>query len=183
VWLNSLDDRQAATDHGPNARAIEGQSVRQTTPPTCRICGCTDADCRACVERTGAPCTWVEADLCSACRDLGALEALAGLTVREAVRRVETLTPREREVLALLAQGKPQVQIAQELGISPKTLDIHRANVVHKLQEQHITGVPRHYYLWRLYQPVEAAIARAAGGPPAEPSQAKTRQDHGGRAR
>jgi hypothetical protein len=34
---------------------------------TCRICGCTDADCRQCVEKTGEPCHWVEEDLCSAC--------------------------------------------------------------------------------------------------------------------
>ena len=34
---------------------------------TCRVCGCTDGDCRGCIERTGAPCHWVEEDLCSAC--------------------------------------------------------------------------------------------------------------------
>lgn len=34
---------------------------------TCRICGCTDDDCSQCVEKTGAPCHWVEEDLCSAC--------------------------------------------------------------------------------------------------------------------
>lgn len=33
----------------------------------CRVCGCTDLDCRGCYERTGTPCHWVEADLCSAC--------------------------------------------------------------------------------------------------------------------
>lgn len=33
----------------------------------CRLCGCTDANCDGCVERTGAPCWWVEGDLCSAC--------------------------------------------------------------------------------------------------------------------
>ncbi len=33
----------------------------------CRVCGCTDADCSGCVERTGRPCHWVEKDLCSAC--------------------------------------------------------------------------------------------------------------------
>ena len=32
----------------------------------CRECGCTDADCSGCIERTGAPCWWVELDLCSA---------------------------------------------------------------------------------------------------------------------
>ncbi|HUW31508.1 MAG TPA: hypothetical protein VM223_07830 [Planctomycetota bacterium] len=34
---------------------------------TCRVCGCTDDNCRGCIERTGGPCHWVEVDLCSAC--------------------------------------------------------------------------------------------------------------------
>lgn len=34
---------------------------------TCRVCGCMDDDCSGCIERTGAPCSWVEEDLCSAC--------------------------------------------------------------------------------------------------------------------
>jgi hypothetical protein len=33
----------------------------------CRICGCTDDDCRQCIEKTGMPCFWIEEDLCSAC--------------------------------------------------------------------------------------------------------------------
>jgi ParB family transcriptional regulator, chromosome partitioning protein len=33
----------------------------------CRVCGCTEDDCRQCVEKTGEPCHWVEDDLCSAC--------------------------------------------------------------------------------------------------------------------
>lgn len=33
----------------------------------CRVCGCTDLDCRGCIERTGKACHWVEANLCSAC--------------------------------------------------------------------------------------------------------------------
>jgi hypothetical protein len=32
----------------------------------CRECGCTDEDCSGCIERTGAPCWWVDVDLCSA---------------------------------------------------------------------------------------------------------------------
>jgi hypothetical protein len=35
----------------------------------CRVCGCTDDDCRQCIEKTGEPCYWVEEDLCSACHD------------------------------------------------------------------------------------------------------------------
>lgn len=33
----------------------------------CRSCACTDDDCYRCIERTGQPCSWIEADLCSAC--------------------------------------------------------------------------------------------------------------------
>lgn len=33
----------------------------------CRVCGCTDENCQACVERTGSPCYWIAEDLCSAC--------------------------------------------------------------------------------------------------------------------
>jgi hypothetical protein len=36
---------------------------------SCRKCGCTDLDCRGCIERTGVPCHWVEKDLCSACEE------------------------------------------------------------------------------------------------------------------
>ncbi len=37
----------------------------------CRSCGCTDDDCTGCYLRTGAPCHWVEQDLCSACAQTG----------------------------------------------------------------------------------------------------------------
>lgn len=33
----------------------------------CRVCGCTEEDCRQCIEVTGQPCSWVEIDLCSRC--------------------------------------------------------------------------------------------------------------------
>lgn len=33
----------------------------------CRVCGCTQYDCRQCIEKTGSACHWVEQDLCSAC--------------------------------------------------------------------------------------------------------------------
>jgi hypothetical protein len=35
----------------------------------CRVCGCTDDDCRQCIAKTGQPCHWVEPDLCSACAE------------------------------------------------------------------------------------------------------------------
>ncbi len=39
----------------------------------CRVCGCTDADCRGCTERLGEPCQWVDGTngtVCTACEPL-----------------------------------------------------------------------------------------------------------------
>ena len=45
----------------------------------------------------------------------------------------ETLTTREREVLQLCAEGSSSTEIASRLGISPRTADAHRANLMRKL--------------------------------------------------
>jgi two-component system response regulator FixJ len=51
----------------------------------------------------------------------------------EAGLRIAALTPRERDVLAGLAEGLPNKTIAYDLGLSPRTVEIHRANLMHKL--------------------------------------------------
>lgn len=52
---------------------------------------------------------------------------------RDASVKVHGLTPRERDVLEGLAQGLPNKTIAYDLGISPRTVEIHRANLMNKL--------------------------------------------------
>lgn len=47
--------------------------------------------------------------------------------------RLQALTPRERDVLEGLAKGLPNKTIAYDLGISPRTVEIHRANLMTKL--------------------------------------------------
>jgi two-component system response regulator FixJ len=46
--------------------------------------------------------------------------------------RVDKLSPREQEVLHLAARGLTSREIGSELGISPRTVDVHRAAVMHK---------------------------------------------------
>ena len=53
-----------------------------------------------------------------------------------ASRVIEKLTPREREIFQLLAEGKSRREMAQMLSISPKTIDRHRENLKRKLNIQ-----------------------------------------------
>jgi RNA polymerase sigma factor (sigma-70 family) len=48
-------------------------------------------------------------------------------------QRLESLTQREREVLGLIVAGKLNKQIADELGISIKTVEVHRSRVMEKM--------------------------------------------------
>jgi two-component system, LuxR family, response regulator FixJ len=50
--------------------------------------------------------------------------------------RLESLTPREREVLQLMTRGKPNKVMAVDLGISQRTVEIHRARVMQKMEAQ-----------------------------------------------
>jgi two-component system, LuxR family, response regulator FixJ len=56
---------------------------------------------------------------------------------------LESLTPREREVLELLADGKQNKVMAGELGLSQRTVEIHRANVMEKMQAKSVAQLVR----------------------------------------
>src|SRR5262245_56639883 len=58
-------------------------------------------------------------------------------------QRFNTLTPRERDVLQIVIQGRPNKQIADELGISEKTVKFHRGNVMKKMQAGSIPELVR----------------------------------------
>ena len=56
----------------------------------------------------------------------------------------ETLTPRQREVLQLAAEGKTNADIAARLTISPRTVENHRATLMQRLGLQNHTDLIRH---------------------------------------
>lgn len=82
--------------------------------------------------------------------------AEAAVTKRN-VERLETLTPREREVLHEVAHGRLNKQIAFDLGISEVTVKLHRGNVMRKMEAASIGELIR---AWEtLPAPMRDAIA------------------------
>lgn len=61
----------------------------------------------------------------------------------EAIVRLSALTPRERDVLRGLVDGLPNKTIGYDLGISPRTVEIHRANLMNKLNVTSLSGALR----------------------------------------
>lgn len=61
----------------------------------------------------------------------------------ETLRRLQTLTAREREVFEAMISGRPNKVIAYDLGISPRTVEIHRARVMEKMQARNLSTLVR----------------------------------------
>lgn len=61
-------------------------------------------------------------------------QRIAELTERREIRgRMDTLTPREAEVMELVVTGLTSKEIARKLGASPRTIEIHRTHVMEKM--------------------------------------------------
>ena len=58
-------------------------------------------------------------------------------------QRLESLTPRERQVLDLVVSGKPNKVMAAELGVSQRTIEIHRARVMEKMEANSLAHLVR----------------------------------------
>jgi FixJ family two-component response regulator len=72
------------------------------------------------------------------------LGAVAGNGRRHVeVRGFDQLTPREREVLQLITNGQSNKEAGRELGISPRTIEVHRARVMEKLGARNTADLMR----------------------------------------
>ena len=72
------------------------------------------------------------------------LEGFSSRKPRGSSSPIEQLTDREFEVFQLIGQGKSTRDIAEQLGLSPKTVDVHRGHIKEKLDLRDTTALVRH---------------------------------------
>lgn len=73
------------------------------------------------------------------------LDDAAGIThdVQALLARLESLSGRERQVLTKIVAGLPNKTIAYDLNISPRTVEVHRANIMSKMQARSLPELVR----------------------------------------
>jgi two-component system response regulator FixJ len=84
-----------------------------------------------------------------------------GREATEAVERLAALSPREREVLDALMAGHPNKVIAYNLGISVRTVEVHRARMMHRLGVRQLAEAIRLAVIARML-PQDAARSGSA---------------------
>jgi FixJ family two-component response regulator len=85
-----------------------------------------------------------EVSLLAAVREALARQAQAlraDSELAEIRRRAATLSRREQEVLALVVRGMLNKEVGRQLGVTVKTIKVHRARVMHKMQAESLAGL------------------------------------------
>lgn len=83
------------------------------------------------------------------------LDNLSGRKPRGSNSPIEKLTDREFEVFQLIGQGKSTRDIAKQLHLSSKTVDVHRGHIKEKLELSDTTALVRHAVRWVETQKLE----------------------------
>jgi DNA-binding NarL/FixJ family response regulator len=76
------------------------------------------------------------------------LEGLSGKKPRGSSSPIEKLSDREFEIFQLIGQGKSTRDIAEQLHLSTKTVDVHRSHIKEKLDLKDVTALIRHAVRW-----------------------------------
>ncbi|MBM4132163.1 MAG: response regulator transcription factor [Nitrospira sp.] len=63
--------------------------------------------------------------------------------VRSSAKAGRTLTPRQKEILRLVAQGLTNREVAEHLGISVRTVEVHRFNLMRRLKVRNVAQLLR----------------------------------------
>ena len=116
--------------------ALEVLQVVRPTAPLIVVAGALDPRSAAAVVRAGAEDFVLKSNLD---RLIPAIEG--ALSVR---RRLEKLTPRQMEVLRLMAEGFTTPEIAKELKLSGKTVETHRGEIMKRVGIHDIVGLVRY---------------------------------------
>lgn len=88
---------------------------KEVTDRICRVCGCTEMNCRQCIEKTGFACRWVEEDLCSAC-------------VESEIEEIQIETGEILEVYILTKQGSNVKCLCTSIMELQDTLEVELGN-------------------------------------------------------
>jgi DNA-binding NarL/FixJ family response regulator len=76
------------------------------------------------------------------------LQSMTGAKPRGSSSPIEQLTDREFEIFQLIGQGKSTRDIAEQLHLSTKTVDVHRSHIKEKLELKDMTALVRHAVRW-----------------------------------
>jgi FixJ family two-component response regulator len=136
----------------PDINGLELQSsmARTSHPPIVFITGHGDVPSSVRAMKAGAidflTKPWSDEELLQAVRqalERDRLQRRARAELMELEGRFATLTPREREVLPLVASGLQNKQAAAQLGISEVTLQIHRSKIMQKMKAASLADLVR----------------------------------------
>ncbi len=83
----------------------------------------------------------------------GISEGVVKAALAKGAAAMDPLTQREREVLQHIAEGKTNKEVSQQLGMSVKTVESHRRNIMTKLNIHETAGLVRHAIKIGLIQP------------------------------
>jgi DNA-binding NarL/FixJ family response regulator len=76
------------------------------------------------------------------------LDGMSGAKPRASSSPIQKLTDREFEIFQLIGQGKSTRDIATQLHLSTKTVDVHRSHIKEKLELHDVTALIRHAVRW-----------------------------------
>lgn len=65
------------------------------------------------------------------------------ISEEEEKKRFQTLTSREKQILSLIAKGLINKEVSERLGLSPRTIEVHRQKGLHKLGVQTVSELVR----------------------------------------